>query len=69
MKKCLALCIRSDLDVASPSNRLDQYLAAAVAGASSSDKSKINRISLFTLCFKTHLTEYQVFAYKYVHFL
>jgi len=35
-------------------------LAAAVTGAAVSDKSKLGAISRLTLCFKTHVTEYQV---------
>jgi len=53
----------SDFGVANASSRLDKYLAAAVTGAAGSDKLKINRISRFTLCFKTRITECQVIAY------
>jgi len=53
-------CICSDFDVGNQSSRLDKYLAAAVTGAAGSDKSKLNSIRRFTLCFKTRLTEYQV---------
>jgi len=53
----------SDFDVGNHGSHLDKYLAAAVVGAASSDKSKINSISRFTLCFKSHLAEYQVPAY------
>jgi len=52
----------STLDGGNQSNRLDKYLAAAVTGATGSDKSKISRISPLTLCFKTRITEYQVIA-------
>ena len=59
-----ASCCCSDLDDGNHGSHLDRYLAAAVVGAASSDKSKINSISRFTLCFKSHLAEYQVPAHN-----